>query len=142
MGGLSGSSVDQQTTISASPFDIQKADTARTMRNTIMPLLQAGLTGGLTPDQSTSMQSLFQQARRNAARFGIDFGTPQFQNYMKSFQDNFGQGNKQDLLTLAMRLYGASQPGSGGKTTTTTGTTDPGSAGALTNMISIAGLFA
>ncbi len=119
MGSMGGSST---TTTTPSPFDQQKADTARLMSEFLMPRLQQGMAGQSSQLDQLSLTNLLNQQRRNIGRFGVESGAPQFQDYQRAMTEGLTKPN-QDAMKMAMNMYQSSMPQGSPSSSTTT---DPG----------------
>ena len=107
------------TTTTPSPFDIEKADSARLMRNFMMPNINSGIKGIPGPLDEMNNSNILNQLRAKAGRYSISPGTNQFQQATQNLSE--GTTMPDDAMTeFALQLYGGSQPASGESTKTET----------------------
>lgn len=107
------------TTTTPSQFDIEKADSAKLMRDFMMPNITNGINGTQGPLDEMNNNNILNQLRQKAGRYSISPGTNQFSQAAQNLTE--GMTMPDDAMTqFAMQLYGGSQPASGSSTKTET----------------------
>ncbi len=92
------------TTVSPSPFDVQKADQARLMRMFLMNNLSTGIQGQPAPLKEQGLQNTLQQNKYFSGRMGINPNEPLMKDQERSMTESLTKPN-QDLMNAAMKMY-------------------------------------
>lgn len=112
--GLTGGGGKNTTTNVAtpSPYDVEKANTARMLRNALFPLMLPQMMGMPTADTAKARSAAGKQNVAAASQLKLAPGSPQIMN-----AGGFG-GPNSDMMNYAMRMFGQmpSAPGSSNQT--------------------------